>query len=264
MSTSPEARNPKSETRWARGLALVAAAIFCAALVASAPASILPAALGFDRAGVGYEGATGTLWRGEIGGLSVGGVPVGDVSYAFAPVSLLRGAAEARVAVKNGAARGGGYVSIAPDGVLRVRGLSADLDLAAFRTVRALGQPLSGAASARGLSLEITPGGRCRAAAGRVSTDAISVAAAAFNRKGFLMAGPLSCEGGEAVLALRGDGSGVSASVDVTLKPGWKIATAATLSGADAEMALALQTLGFRNDNGVWKTESGGISVGGS
>lgn len=243
--------------------AVVFGATFCAILVGRAPATLVTAAAGLDRSAIGYEGVEGTVWKGALRGVSVDGVRLGDVDFRASPLSLLRGVVEFEVASRNGALEGDGVFSVDVGGRLRAHRVSAAISLDAFRSLRALGQPLQGRAHVAIQELSLSRRG-CVSASGRVKTDAAVSAAEAFGRKGFDMEGPISCRDGEALLRLEGQGDGLKAMTEIRIQPGFKIATVASLNGADAQMSMALEGLGFRNEGGVWRTETGGLAVGGS
>lgn len=249
---------------WSGVLIGVGLAVFAATLALSAPASLATLFVDFERAGVTYDSVEGRVWKGAFRRLAVDGVVIGDVAFTVSPLSLARGGVEALVVAENGAVQGSGLVAIGIGGEIRARNVSARIDLSAFRSVRALGQPLRGEATVDAMSLALSRAGRCIEAEGEVRTDAIAVIAGAYGMNGFGLAGPVACDAGDAVVAMKGGADEVAARLVVRLKPGWTVASAAALEGADPRLALALQSLGFTNDNGVWKSETGGVSVGGT
>lgn len=258
--TPPAARD--DDRLWRRVLVLCAILTAGYTALADIPASVAPLIAGFSKRGVAYEGASGTIWRGVLHGVSLGGARVGDVAFTTDAFALLGGAARAKFSVNGGALRGDGAATVNLFKKVTLRNVAVTLDLSAFRTMRVLDQPVQGAARVTISRLDLT-GDRCARAEGMVTTDVLAVVAQAYNKHGFPMSGALACRNGELSLALAGHDDGLSATAELRLKKGFKIASSAALKSADPEIALALQTLGFRNEGGVWRAETRGVRLGG-
>ena len=96
----------------------------------------------------------------------------------------------------------------------------------------------------------------CRHAEGEVSTDAAAQLASRFGAKGFPLKGPIRCENGALVLPLSGSAAQLKADAILRFEPSGRIGSAVEIVTENSDLVLALQTLGFRNDNGVWRLES--------
>lgn len=105
-------------------IALLAAVAFVVIVIARLPAAwIIPAGQVQGCAGV-----DGSLWSGTCAGLTVGGTPVGDVSWELLPLRLLLGRLALHLTV-HGAASASADVELAYGGRLTARNIIADAPL---------------------------------------------------------------------------------------------------------------------------------------
>lgn len=237
------------------GLAAVGLIAFLAVAVAEAPASLAGLALDSAGTGVTYEASSGTVWNGSLRGLAWRGIDLGEVRFQFEHAALLTGRLAASARAESPALKGRGVLSIGVFGGWSARNVEAVLDLNQFRDIRLLGTPLSGSATIRVKSIGGSARG-CRNADGEVSTDAAAQLATRFGVKGFPLKGPIRCENGALVLPLSGRAAQLRADAILRFEPSGRIGSAVEIVTENSDLALALQTLGFHNDNGVWRLES--------
>ena len=243
-------------------LVAVGAALFTAATAIDAPASIAGAVLQSSGAGIRYDAATGTLWNGRLQGVTWRNAALGDVAFHLDPAGLLVGRLAARIEMRGGAILGTGRISVRPFGEYAIHRTEAVVSLSAFRGLKLLGAPLTGKAVLKDADLTGNSRG-CRQAKGAVESDALDAVAEKYGRKGFSLKGEIRCENGSLIVPLMGGSEGVRADALVRFDATGRIVSKAAVETKDPDLALALQTLGFRIDNGVWKFESSFGSQGG-
>ena len=85
-----------------------AAVVFAATLVLSAPLSIVSSFVDFERQGIAYSSAEGTIWNGVFTDLTARGAPLGDVSFRLSSLSVLAAAPAISFQARGGAVIGEG------------------------------------------------------------------------------------------------------------------------------------------------------------
>jgi hypothetical protein len=247
-----------------RGGALIASGlcIFFVILIADAPASLAGSVLAAGGVGARYDSASGTLWKGRLNAVAWRGVRLGDIAFAFDPGAVLFGRVQTRMSIAGGPVIGKGRVSAGALGGYALRDVDAEIALDKLAGLRFLGAQASGVATVKVAALTGNSRG-CRHAEGEVSTDAVASLATRFGRKGFALKGPIRCENGALVLPLSGGADGISVKAVLRFEGAGRVASKAEVATEDDQVALALQTLGFRNDNGVWRFETLLESAGG-
>ncbi len=169
-------------------------------LLLLALAAQLPLALAARQVpGLGAAAAIGSVWGGRLQGADVGGVAIGDIGVALAPLPLLLG--RRQVALEGAGWRAGLQRGGAGD--WRLVGVDGRLSLPP-------GQPLTAMALA-GVDVEFV-GGRCRQARGGVTAWTAALAEP--------LAGAATCDGGALRLALAGGGA--SLDLRITGDGAWR------------------------------------------
>lgn len=246
MTVAAPIRLPRAMN--ARTFAL-SAFVFVLALLATAPAALIPALARFEQAGVKYRKATGTIWRGAFHDLEIEGAAIERLEFSFLPIELFFGRIAGDVRAHGALVRGGGRVAVGLGHVL-VRNVDLDVDLAAYRRFGVLGAPLEGRAILRDASVEWR-GDQCRSATGAASTDMLRAVAARFRRDGFEISGPIRCNGPDLHVDLVGDGPDGALELTIRLEQGLAFTLDARVKTPDQEISTALRALGFRADNGA-------------
>lgn len=267
ISDQPIAANPGTRVRprglrlfralsgMARTLAATGQAAFAATLIAEAPASLVGIALARSTTAFHYEKASGSVWNGRMTGVVVRGLSIGEVRFKIEAGSLILGRLAATIEANGRGVRARGWVAGDLSGALTGRNITADIALEEFRGMRLLGAPLEGKAFVRLNAFAGSLRG-CTHAEGAISTDALVSVARRFNRKGFPLAGAIRCENGALALPLSGSAEGVRADTTLLFDKRGRIVSKSAVETQDNALASALRTLGFRNDNGVWRFET--------
>lgn len=235
-----------------------AAIVFAGTLILSAPLSILSACIDFEKQGVSYSEATGTIWRGGFGDLAVRGAPLGDVSFRLSPPSLLRLAPSVSFTATGGALAGEGRVTAGLN-KLRVENLKADLRLAAVAPRGVFGEPAHGVARVDIRRLDFSRSKGCRIADGDLWTDVLDAPAKRFNLPAMPMAGSLACKEGQLVVTLAGANARAGAEVILRIDRTLAYEITATARPAEENLAAALRGFGFEDDNGALIYGSAGV-----
>lgn len=243
-------RVERARSKSATPLILLGAAAFVTTILTNLPASLVPMLAGFDRLGVGWRKAEGSLWRGRIEGVVYRGAPLGEVSFRVRPLSLLTGTLAANLFFRGGALEGQTRAAAGLGGRLAFEDADLVFNLAAARRYLFLGAPLEGSARVVLDELVLMRGG-CRAAAGEISTDVLARRARRMGGQGFMLAGTASCENREIVLALSGRGAEGEAALTMRVRPDYTYALEAAVEPAREDLGQALETFGFARKDGV-------------
>lgn len=233
-----------------RTLSAVFGAAALVAIVASAPASILPAIMRSANSTLSVEKATGTLWRGKLKGVSAQGVRLGDVAFTTNPLALLSGRIAADIVIADGALNGKGKVAVSPGGRLVVNEATFTFSLNAANRFALLGTPLAGDVRADIGRLVVSRKG-CVSGSAQLWTDVLVAPAKRFASEAFDLAGEGACKGGNFVVALSGQGGEGAVSLTLSVSPALTYVLSAEAQPARREVADALQVLGFERSNGV-------------
>lgn len=237
---------PNQQSRLA-GPAIVGGFVAVATLAASAPASVLAPLLASSAGNISFARIEGTIWRGEIGRLTVNGTKVGDVSYRIDPLSLAALSPRLALQSRGGAITGKATVTLRPDGV-RVDDLVADIQVAGVAPRGLLGEPAIGVAriNAQILSFSRTKG--CRAANGDVWTDVLDAPARRYGLAALPLSGPVACDGEDLTLKLSGMNSDAEVDVSLRLDARFSYEFSANVGLAQRDMAPAFRLFGFEDE----------------
>lgn len=237
---------------------VAAGVVFAATLVLSAPLSVVSAFVDFEKQGVSYSEATGTIWRGGFSGLAVRGAPLGDVSFRLSPLSLLQLAPSLSFRASGGALAGEGRVT-AGSGKLKVENLKADIRLGAVAPRGVFGEPARGVARVDIRRLDFSRAHGCRIADGDLWTDVLDAPAKRFNLPAMPMAGAVACEQGHLVVTLAGANARADAEVKLRIDRTLAYEITATARRTEDNIAAALRGFGFEDDNGALIYGSAGV-----
>lgn len=232
-----------------RSLLLFGAFAATFAAITSAPASLLPALAGFDKTGVRYEQARGSLWSGTLTNVETRGVRLGEAAYQLAPLSLLTGAADLRFRLQGGDLAGSGRARFGFLGEATLSEAKLIFDLGAARRYGLMGEPLTGMLRAEVVEIALTRDG-CVSAQARFMTDVLAGPASKLGARGFDLAGAGSCEGGDFIADLWGDGDDGAVSLRIRVRPDMTYAFEASAAPAREEVEMALRALGFEEKDG--------------
>ncbi len=238
----------------------VGAVIFLVTVIVSIPASAISLFASHSGA-LSYAGAEGTIWDGELHSASASGVPLGDVTFRLAPLSLLRFSPEVTLSA-NGAVRGSGTFSVAGGGRVSVRDVKADINLAAVAVRGLLGEPARGEARLEIERLEFSPEDGCLQAAGSLWTNALDAPTKRYNLPALPLSGAIACVGDQLEVTLAGENVRMAADVRLHLNRTLAYEVTATARASEENIASALRVFGFEDDNGALTYGSVGILTG--
>lgn len=229
------------------GLAVAGGVVAVATLAASAPASLMAPMLASSAANISFAKIEGTIWRGEIGRLTVNGTKVGDVSFRIDPLSVVALSPRLALRSQGGAINGKAMVTLKPGGV-QVDDLVADIQVAGVAPRGLLGEPAIGVAriNAQILSFSRTQG--CRAANGDVWTDVLDAPARRYGLAALPLSGPVACDGEDLTIKLTGANPDAEVDVSLRLDARFSYEFSAKVGLAQRDMAPAFRLFGFEDE----------------
>jgi hypothetical protein len=227
---------------------------FAVTLAASAPLGPLLRLAGVERHGFAYERATGTIWGGEVAGLSVGRERLGDVRVALEPASLLRGRLRAAFQIR-GAMRGRGTAEYALDGTWLVEDAAFAVSMTDLGRLHAELKDRGGELSVSLDRARLDRRRACASVEGRARTDVLARGAGADGLaawRGPVLEGAIACEGGEVVVRLAGADARASVAAEARIDLATGSTFVATVETEDPGVRLALGALGFAERDGAF------------
>ncbi len=156
---------PPRATHRTLWVTLLAVVVFLGVLISRLPARWVLAAAGRD---IRCASVAGSLWDGYCGGATVGGTPLGDLTWQLHPSQLLRGRLAAHVAAREANASARADVTLGLGGALAARNVVLDLPLDST-LVSAVPPYISGTAHANLERIEVTRQGVIKEIEGRIS-----------------------------------------------------------------------------------------------
>ena len=229
----------------------VGAATFLALALVNAPASFLAPAIQTSGAAVQYKELRGTIWRGEVAGVSTGEQYLGDIAYELKPLSLLTGALSADVAARGGAAVGEGRIAASLfGGQVMLENATFEFDLASVERYSLFGIPYEGRVRGKFDRVAWSRDG-CAAAAGHVWTDVLDASSKRLVGDGLVLAGPASCDDRALRLDLAGANREGETVVKIAVNADLTYQVTASVDPSRAEIANNLRSLGFEANDGV-------------
>ncbi len=215
-------------------------------LVAFAPLSFVMRHSGLAERGLGWQQARGSVWQGQVTGMSWRGVPIGSLNLEAHLLRALTGAPVHDV-VWSGQ-QGQGRAAITTNGKKTTASrvslrIPVTEQIGADAFVASLGATLN-VSSGR---IRAT-GRKCDAASGQVSSDLARRAAATFGRDWPVLSGALTCEDGRVGATLSGEASdGTQITMVLDLQDGIEI----RLARVDDEVRAVAVAAGFMDQDGA-------------
>ncbi len=232
-------------------LLLLGIVSFLAAAIVMAPASLITPFLNSGGANIQYRDVTGSLWKGEIRGVSTGDVYLGDVGYRLRPMALLAGALSADLTAMDGAAIGAGRVNVhLISQRVSVEDANFAFDLSAVRRYSLFGIPYQGRIETRGAGLVWSRDG-CSSASGEIWTDVLDASSKTLVGESLLLAGPASCDGGQIHITLKGGNREGVAEFKISIDQSMTYRVMASVDLGRADLENNLRRLGFEDGDGV-------------
>lgn len=229
-----------------RLLAMVFASCFVLVVLATLPLSFVLRTLDLPAQGLSYARASGTVWNGEVAGLSWRGNDLGAAKIALRPLAMLLGRIGANVDFDGrGVITGGGHIALTPWGVM-IDNLSVSAEVANLPILL----PLSGKISVDIAHADVRTGG-CRKIEGAAKTDALMHRPAGLAWQGPELTGPIECRGGAVVIPLTGGAENQAIAVAMTLGPDGSFGIRVEARAPDSAVASVLSAIGFVETDGV-------------
>ena len=233
--------------------ALIFAGVFAfiSAVLVAAPASLFMSVLTAGGNRVQFQEVNGTIWNGEINGLTTGDVYLGDIAFRLRPLSLLTGAVAADVTARDGAAVGTGRVSANLfSRRVAISNASFAFDLSSVRRYSLFGIPYQGRIEARDAGLDWSRTG-CSRASGEIWTDVLNASAKTLVGESLLLAGPAACADGRITIALKGGNRAGDADIMIAIDPSMTYRLIASVDLGSADLENNLRRIGFEDGDGV-------------
>lgn len=220
----------------------------------------LPMALITENAGlpIAYDSAAGTLWNGQIRGLTVDGEKVGDAEIGLRFLPLLAGRAEAKVTVDGPGLEGSGNVRASAKNFV-LSGAKGTMELSRFGLVDVFGQTLRGDLETDIDRVAFGPEG-CREAKLSVRTDAVTQSLGVYARGGLPLEGEGRCDGPDLLIPLAGSNQDATVEAELRLQPDGRYRSKLMVTPERRELGLFLEQAGFRREaNGRYVAERSGL-----
>lgn len=202
--------------------------------------------------GFSWTQVQGTIWNGRISNLRFGRQVIGDARLSLKPEALLGGTLAYHVELEGAAVRGGldAGVNLSRQVSLNDINLTADARhlVGMNDAVRAAG----GIARISGAGVDLGQM-QCRSARGTVSTDMLVALGTRYDQALPELGGEIRCIEGMLVVALEGAAdSGVSVWIDSQIGLVAPSRLEARVEGAEGDVAVALDALGFTSRSGEY------------
>lgn len=206
--------------------------VFVISLVATAPASLLPVVTTMPMENPGDMPISGTIWKGQIGGL------VFDNDWTGLLSLKMRGALRYDL----GAVRGFGHYEAGMFSA--VEGLDHQIVVDMSRI--ALPLPLVGGLHIDIQSLRLAPNGACVSVLGSATSDMLQRSGERLNLPGPSLAGPVSCTNGAVHINLTGSAGDQNMQVILNVFADGSLQGNMMIHNSAKDQALLLEPLGFR------------------
>lgn len=239
-------------------LALAGGVSFAAALLLLAPASLATAFLPSEHAGFSYSAIEGTIWQGRVKNAALSGVSLGDVDYKISLTSLLALSPQTELSFSGGVIRGKGAAKLGLGGRFEISDTAIDVNLGPFARRGILGSPVEGRAEITVSEFAATRAG-CQKASGQLWTNVLDGPVKRFRGGTFPLAGALSCDGNDLLIALKGENQDGSADLNIRIRPDLSYEILATAHPQEDNVASALKVFGFEDQNGALIYGSAGV-----
>ncbi len=224
---------------------------FIGVSLANLPLSLFLNETRLSQAGLTTTAIFGTLWRGDITGLSLGSHLLGDIHLKANPLSLLRFGYGGSVQIVPGAAKGQGKFLLQSGPALRAEDITVIIDLAKLGYRDPNGRPLRGQ-----LSLNISKFHLqqrqdqffCNSLEGDIASDALFVLGQYYKKELPVLRGTLNCEQGQVALAIAGQNQIVVIDINAEISANFDYMANIIVETADSEMQRLLALYGFNSD----------------
>jgi hypothetical protein len=220
-------------------------------IVRYTPLSFALRVAGINDHSIGWRQARGTIWNGQVTGLSIGGIAAGHTELKMRPSDILSGniGFDARWSAPFG--RAATKIHPISNGI-QLDDTTVDVFLANAPFVDVRLRDLGASIRGEKLSLAFGPYG-CEQASGTILTDAITLAGLQYGRTWPELKGNLRCEDRTLITTLSGDGrAGEAFRLTARYDGTGQFSYVIDASGIDFEAQSALTAIGFTSsENGL-------------
>ncbi|MBF20101.1 MAG: hypothetical protein CME88_17130 [Hirschia sp.] len=246
-----------------RGFGLVV--LFFVSLVVAAiamfPLSQALNLMGAKSKGLAYERAYGTIWSGALDQANYIGQPLGRVSFASRPLSLLSGALSVDFRISGQTADGRGQARFGMGGV-EIANTTADVNVQNINNLDARLRQSPSTLNISIKSLKLSYAGACRGGRSDIRTDLLTSVGRQWRWQGPAMTGELVCVDERPSFDMRNEGGADQITAQMTLNDRGGYLAQAEVRTQNSDVIQALRALGFESRGGafVYEKQSGGVS----
>ncbi len=229
---------------------------FVGVSLANLPLSLFLNETRLNQAGLTATAISGSLWRGEIKGLSLGAHPLGDIRLKANPLSLLRLSYGGSVQIAPGAAKGQGKFLLQSGPALRGENFAIIIDLARLGYRDPNGRPLRGQLSLNISKLHLQQQQDqffCNNLEGDIVSDALFVLGQYYKKELPLLRGTLNCEQGKIMLAIAGQNQIVTIDITAEISANFDYMANIMIETGDREIESLLALYGFNSDGNRYR-----------
>ena len=190
---------------------------------------------------------SGTIWQGQVTGLDY----IGRAQFKLSPKAFISGGLPLNFKTVSSAIDMSGQASLTKLKDFRFAGRLSQLPIRDGRLNNLTG-------NFNALVQNMKFGQDCQSANGRVNTDFLKRNQAIWQWTGPVLAGPLSCEGGDLIVNLSGSEANQTIRADLRLSPKGSYIAEISVQTRQAEAGVLLPIYGFEAVNGEFRlTERG-------
>ncbi len=216
------------------------------ALLAYLPLRVVTQAIGLQSNGIQFDRAVGTIWRGSLSDVHVGGEAIGQVNLNLNAISLLQLKPAASFEFVGAAGNGKGLIVTGLNRELEIKDAFARIQLNTFKHLDA---QLRRSPSTLNLSisnLKIGAAGNCIEAAGGLKTDLLTVVGRSWAWDGPAMDGRIVCVGDDYELTLQNQTGLDEISAKAVLRSDNTYDVEASVKTQNPRLSNALISYGFK------------------
>ncbi len=233
-------------------LFLAALFAFIFGLAAYMPLSAAMQRTSLNENGLGWLQARGTVWDGQVTGISWRGQAIGGADLKMKPLGLLAGRVSYDLIWRGPAGQARGQLSLSR-GQYQAKNIRADIAQSAIA-------PLRKELGDLGARIHLTDGvmdirqDKCLAASGLIRTDILRLFGARLGRDWPQLTGQIVCEEGRIVIPLQGQaGTGERFDIRTEIDPSGTAMVIIMVNGADPQLQNVLALYGFAFNNGAYR-----------
>ncbi|MEO0882946.1 MAG: type II secretion system protein N [Pseudomonadota bacterium] len=219
-------------------------------LIATMPLGFVLDRTPAKQLGVDWAQVSGTVFSGQIFGMTAGAQQIGDMTLKLSPMALVSGRVRYRIAWNGVPGSGSADLAVGRD-ALAVSDLNAVIDIEPLVGLDNEVRRIGGSASIRSGEVQFARNA-CVQASGQIATNVLARAAASYGQSGGELSGVLACDGPMLSIPLSGssdDGDLFDAEFRIGLAEASSFATRVETSNPELSTLLTLR--GFERENGI-------------